>query len=282
MILAPVNKIIKSSVVDGPGNRCAIFLQGCNFNCMYCHNPETINNCFNCGKCIDTCPVHALSIIDNKVVWDDKKCVDCDTCIKTCDHNASPKIKYMNALGVMEVVKECTPFIKGITTSGGECSLHKDFLVELFTLAKKENLSCLIDSNGSLDYSSEDFKELIDLADGVMLDVKAINNDIHLKVIGQSNETVIKNAIFLASIGKLTEIRTVCANTYLNNEETIDSITKLLSPYLGIRDIKYRIIKYRPFGVREEYKNLGSPSDEDMNHYKEIALNNGFKDILLT
>ena len=193
MILAPVNKIIKSSVVDGPGNRCAIFLQGCNFNCMYCHNPETINNCFNCGKCVDTCPANALSIIDNKVVWDDKKCVDCDTCIKTCDHNASPKIKYMNALDVMEVVKECMPFIKGITTSGGECSLHKDFLVELFTLAKKENLSCLIDSNGSLDYSSEDFKELIDLADGVMLDVKAINNDIHLKVIGQSNETVIKN-----------------------------------------------------------------------------------------
>ena len=54
-----------------------------------------------------------------------------------------------------------------------------------------------------------------------MLDVKAINNDIHLKVIGQSNETVIKNAVYLASIGKLTEIRTVCANTYLNNEETI-------------------------------------------------------------
>lgn len=37
-----VHKIIKSSIVDGPGNRLAIFMQGCNFDCWYCHNPETI------------------------------------------------------------------------------------------------------------------------------------------------------------------------------------------------------------------------------------------------
>ena len=38
---APVNKIIPVSVVDGPGNRTAVFLQGCNISCAYCHNPET-------------------------------------------------------------------------------------------------------------------------------------------------------------------------------------------------------------------------------------------------
>ncbi len=37
-----VNKIIKSSIVDGFGNRLCIFMQGCNFDCWYCHNPETI------------------------------------------------------------------------------------------------------------------------------------------------------------------------------------------------------------------------------------------------
>ena len=38
---ATVVKIIPFSSVDGPGNRTAIFLQGCNINCKYCHNPET-------------------------------------------------------------------------------------------------------------------------------------------------------------------------------------------------------------------------------------------------
>lgn len=37
-----VRRILPFSSVDGPGNRTIIFLQGCNFNCHYCHNPETI------------------------------------------------------------------------------------------------------------------------------------------------------------------------------------------------------------------------------------------------
>lgn len=30
------------SMVDGPGNRFVVFMQGCNFDCVACHNPHTI------------------------------------------------------------------------------------------------------------------------------------------------------------------------------------------------------------------------------------------------
>lgn len=39
---ALVADIIPFSWVDGPGNRFVIFLQGCNFDCRACHNPQTI------------------------------------------------------------------------------------------------------------------------------------------------------------------------------------------------------------------------------------------------
>ena len=44
-----VTDTIAFSSVDGPGNRFVVFLQGCNFDCIACHNPYTINVCNNCG-----------------------------------------------------------------------------------------------------------------------------------------------------------------------------------------------------------------------------------------
>lgn len=118
-ITAPVNKIIPFSCVDGPGNRTAVFLQGCNQNCLYCHNPETINLCRNCGACVNTCPAGALSLVDGIVSYDYKACCNCDTCLKTCTFDASPKIRNMTPAQLYDEVKAYFPFISGITLPAG-------------------------------------------------------------------------------------------------------------------------------------------------------------------
>jgi Fe-S-cluster-containing hydrogenase component 2 len=44
-------------------------------------NKET---CTGCGACIETCPVEALEMVDEKAVCDAEKCVDCGVCIEAC------------------------------------------------------------------------------------------------------------------------------------------------------------------------------------------------------
>ena len=245
---APINKIIPFSNVDGPSNRMAIFFQGCQFNCRFCHNPETINMCINCGDCIKTCPVKALEMIDDKVVWDKEKCVNCDTCIKTCKHNSSPKITYMSVDELLNEIEKVRPYIEGITLSGGECTIRKDFIIELFPRVKQLGLSTLLDSNGSLDF--EDNKEILEYCDGVMLDVKAVNKEFSDWLISYSNDVILKNLEYLIKINKLYEVRTIIfPDRDDDNRCTIEYVSKIIKD-----KCLYKIIRYRQFGVRENHQ----------------------------
>lgn len=275
-MLAPVNRIIPFSNVDGPGNRCSIFFQKCPFKCLYCHNPETINECIACGACIKTCPVSALSMKKGKVVWNKEKCIQCDECIHTCTHLASPKIEWLSVNDVVKIVKKQKDFIRGITVSGGECMEHAEFLFELFTQVKKLGMTCLIDSNGFYDFS--EYVPLLSVCDGVMLDVKAYDNQFHKEMAGQSNEVVLKNLVYLAKIGKLEEVRTVMLPKYTSqNKKTVEEVSKLIP-----RNCRYKLLRYRPFGVRVEgLKVFGNtiPTEADINKIKKIGVKNGAENI---
>lgn len=275
---APINKIIPFSNVDGPGNRTAIFFQSCPFNCYFCHNPETINLCINCGDCVLTCPVNALSVVDGKVVWDKDKCVDCDTCIKTCKHLSSPKINYYSVDQVVEIIKKSKTYIRGITVSGGECTNFRDFLVELFKEVKKLGLTCLIDSNGNYDFESD--PELTSLCDGVMLDVKAYDKEFHFEMCNYDNETVLKNLEYLLSVNKLEEVRTVLFPKFeKENEKTVEYVSSIIKD-----KSRYKLIKYRPFGVREEgLKFCGDEitSDDILEECRKITEKYGVNTVLV-
>ncbi len=275
-----INRIIPFSSVDGPGNRTAIFLQGCNINCKYCHNPETRAHCISCMECIQACPVGALSKgADGRVVFDEEKCVQCDTCIHTCKHDSSPRTHWMTPEEVMTQVRKQMPFIRGITVSGGECSLEPDFLRELFILAKKEGLTTLIDSNGTVELKKE--PELMDVTDGVMLDMKAFFEEDHQRITDHTNRIVLENAKYLGEEGKLTEVRCVIVPELYDCKKSIDAMGDYLLPLYQKKAFRIKLIEYRPMGVRKEYASMRPPTKEELDELKTILANKGFDRIHL-
>jgi len=276
---AVVNKIISFSTVDGPGNRTVIFLQGCNLNCKYCHNPETIGICVHCGNCVLKCPSGALSIKENKVEYNMNRCIQCDTCIHVCPHGSSPKTRIMSSQEVFDQIRKQIPFIRGITVSGGECTLYPDFLKELFTLCKAEGLTTLIDSNGTYDFSKN--MELLNVTDGIMLDVKAFDSKQHEKVTGSNNSIILENVVFLAKSCKLYEVRTVVVTELFDAAETVRQIARMLKPYLTKQDIRYKIIAYRPMGVREQYSHYKTPDKEYLESLAVILREELFENIII-
>lgn len=277
MIEGLVNRILPFSSVDGPGNRTVIFLQGCSFNCLYCHNPETINRCSSCGDCVSICPAGALDKRGSTVNWNSRRCMDCDACLKACSFKSSPKAAFMTVEQVMKTIQKVRPFISGITVSGGECTLQKGFLMELFHEAHKLGLTAFADTNGSIDFSKE--AELTAAMDMAMLDIKSYSEAEHMMLTGKSNDIVLKNAEFLAGENKLYEVRTVIVPDLLNNPSNVNEISRLISKLNP--DIRYKLIKYRPIGVIGDMKDIPIPSEEVMAELKEIAACNGCNNVII-
>ncbi|MFT9494108.1 YjjW family glycine radical enzyme activase [Anaerosolibacter sp.] len=277
MTKANVHRIIPFSAVDGPGNRMVIFLQGCNFDCVYCHNPETIALCNHCAICLKACPSDALAWENGKVCWNEKLCHHCDSCIKACPHTSSPKVREMNIEDVISYMEKVKPFISGITVSGGECTLQIDFVKALFQRAKEMGLTTFLDTNGFV--SQDAFIFLGDDMDMAMVDLKTWNKEAHRELTGKDNTLVLQSIRYLAEQHKLYEVRTVIVPGLLDNQQTVKMVSQLLSAL--DQNIRYKLIRFRPMGVREKAASLEDPSDILMEELSDIARNEGCKHVIV-
>lgn len=276
--MALVNKIIPFSCVDGVGNRMVIFFQECNIRCKYCHNPETINKCISCKACVDLCEVNALGISeDGKVIWNKETCIGCDNCILSCKNLSTPKTIEYSVEGLFEEIEKAKFFIQGITVSGGECTLNSEFLIKLFKKVKQIGLTCFVDTNGTIDLEKEE--ELFALTDKFMLDIKSIDEKECIMLTENTNKITMKNLEVILKANKMYEVRTVVAGG-LDSKRTVDIVSKIIG-----NKSRYKLIKYRKYGVRKEGINFHgeqSPCDDFMNELKNLAKNNGCIDTIIT
>ncbi|WP_171593728.1 YjjW family glycine radical enzyme activase [Marinifilum caeruleilacunae] len=276
---ANISGIIKSSVIDGPGNRMVIFFQACNLNCLYCHNSHTIGLCNLCGICVDACPTNSLQIdTENKrILHQENTCMRCDSCIKSCPENSSPFYKKMSVEEIVSEIHKVRDFISGITVSGGEVMLQVDFLRLLFQTIKSDkelsHLSILIDSNGNI--AQDKWDSILPFTDGVMLDLKAFSQENHKKITGYSNETILESIQYLDKRKKLKELRFVLVKGMNNHEDELRKVSQFMSSVSA--SVGKSIIKMRKHGIRDEYAFVEEPNADDMemarNIFEESGLN---------
>ena len=183
-----IRNMIRNSAVDGPGNRFVVFLQGCQLNCLYCHNPETIEN------------------------------------IESMDAVSRLEVHSYTVEALVSQILPYRDYISGVTFSGGECTLQYEFLLEVCKVLRSEAISVLIDTNGLI--SPERLRQLSQYVDGFMLDLKALDGKVHKALTGVDNRQILENFKLLNQINKLFEIRTVIIPDFVDDRALIQWISQ--------------------------------------------------------
>lgn len=273
-----VSGTIPFSWVDGPGNRFVVFLQGCNFDCVACHNPFTIHPCHHCGECVPVCRSGALSFDGREVTFDPEACSGCDDCLRACRYDSTPKARSRSVDSLLEEIRPLAPYLRGVTVSGGEATQQAPFVAALFAALARDpelqRLSRLIDSNGAADDAVWDLLE--PLCDGVMVDLKALDPAVHRQLTGAENALVKRSIERLAAAGKLYEVRLLIVPGFNDLE------VKATADYLRGVDpqLRLKVMPFRRAGARPAAQTLPEPSAAQLSAVAEGLRGAGFREVV--
>ena len=246
---AKIFEIKRFAVHDGDGIRTTVFFKGCPLKCVWCHNPEGIdfkpqlalykNKCSLCVNCVKVCPVsaHIISETDHKL--EREKCVACGKCEENCFYDALKLYgREISVSELMPILLEDRDFYEnsggGVTLSGGECLMQAEFCAELLKKLKENNIHTAVDTCGFV--LKEAFDKVMPYTDIFLYDLKAFDEEVHIKCTGQSNEVILENLKYLDSCGKNIEIRIPYVPEF--NHDQIEKIAEFLKERKNITKVK--------------------------------------------
>jgi len=255
-VKAKIFEIKRFAVHDGDGIRTTVFFKGCPLRCVWCHNPEGLyskpqlayysHKCTMCGECATACPNGAHLIDDIKHIFNREKCIACGICEKSCYNDALRLYgKEMTVDELLTILLEDKEFYEnsggGVTLSGGECLMHPDFCAELLKALKERGINTAVDTCGFV--SKEALDKVMPYTDIFLYDIKAFDEDVHIKCTGQSNKVILENIKYLDDCGKKIEIRIPYVPMF--NDNQIPEIAEFLSRLKNIT--KVRVLPYHNY-----------------------------------
>jgi len=229
-----ITDIQRASIHDGPGIRTTVFFKGCPLRCEWCHNPECISSSVQ------------------ELVYPDK-CIGCNRCSEGCFSGARVACgKDVTPDELMAELLEDAVYYAGgggVTFSGGEPMMQREFLSEMLDRCGERGLHRAIETS-LICFDAHIFSKL----ELVMADIKIWDSDLHLRHTGVRNEQIKENFKKLNKLGVPIIARTPVIPQI---EQGIPEIAEFL---LGLENvIRYELLPYHPLG-REKEKALGMES----------------------
>ena len=163
----------------------------------------------------------------------------------------------------------------GVTCTGGEPLLQYPFLIELFKKLKSKKIHTCIDTSGMVALTPQ-IKELIDLKDLFLLDIKHIDPNKCKDLVGFSNEKELDFARYLSDIGKPMWLRQVIIPGFTDDKE---DLLKLKDFILSLKTVqKVELLPYHTMGkykwtdlkLKYELEGVRDATDDDVARASKI------------
>jgi len=240
-------------------------MKGCPLSCPWCSNPEGISpvpeimtsdrKCIGCKKCVEVCPLKAISCVDGirQINWN--LCTNCLECAKTCpSHSIGIIGEYMTIDEVFKVASRDTPFYRntggGVTVSGGEPLLQWQFVLELLKRCKEAGLHTALDTSGYCRW--EDMRKVLEYVDLILFDVKHTDSESLKETCGVSNQLILDNLEKATRMSKIW-LRIPLIPDFNDSESNIRAVAELA---IGTKTEKVSLLPYHQYG-KHKYQRLG-------------------------
>lgn len=231
------------AVHDGPGIRTTVFLKGCPLRCQWCCSPQ--------GQRF------------------------------ACEHAVSGQKTFGYDIGVAELFDRisCDAHIwrrsgGGVTLSGGEVLSQPDFAVALMDRCHQYGVHTAVET--CLYAQHETATRVLEKADFVQFDIKAVSSELHRTLTGAGNESILFNAAMLLRSNKNVLARFPLIPGITDSEENLRSIGNFLENErvgVSLEVLPYHklgLIHYEELGRAYQLSYVNTPTSDEMERARNI------------
>ena len=226
--------------------------------------------CIGCKRCVEACPVQALSLTSNGIHQDHSICNWCGQCVSVCPSLALEMCgtEYSVDYLMQEIEKEML-FMDhscgGVTFCGGEPLMFPETLFDLLTRCGAIGIHRAVDT--SLYAKEETVITVMNETDLFLVDLKHIDTHKHQQFCGAPNERILSNLRMIASSGKDINIRIPLIEGFNADDENITRT----ATFLASLPCKKKIVQLLPFhetaiGKHQKLGTIYNPNNFPFKH----------------